>query len=264
MKAAAAIQTRDRERGQVIMVFALILPMVLALSGVVVGIGNWYVHGKNLQSKADAGAFGGGSAWSFPCVNADPAIIDQARVYAGPTTANPTGVNPQVGGVPAANIHTVLNANDWYDDDNTPQTPPEFVSPAGSVCEARILDVKVTEDNSFPLASLIPLFPDIKRKARVRIEQSEAQSGGLLPIAVRVPKPLARPRSTSTRRRGRTTGGSSPRCTSTTSASRLHRLPVSPDVLRPCPRLSITGRRTTDSAATEPTSRACRHRLAWS
>ena len=29
----------------------------------------------------------------------------------------------------------------------------------------RRLDVKVTEDNSFPLASLIPLFPDIKRKA---------------------------------------------------------------------------------------------------
>lgn len=184
-------RTRNRERGQAMIVFALILPMVLALGGVVVGIGNWYVHGKNLQSKADAGAFGGGSAWSFPCVNADPAIIDQARVYAGPTSLTPTGVNPQVGGVPSANVHTVLNANDWYDDDNLPQSPPEFVSPAGSVCEARILDVKVTEDNSFPLLSLIPLFPDIKRKARVRIEQSEAQSGGLLPIAVRVPKPLS-------------------------------------------------------------------------
>ena len=191
MNTAASSTTRNRERGQAMVLFVLLLPMVLALSGVVIGIGNWYVHGKNLQSKADAGAFGGGSAWSFPCVNADPAIIDQARVYAGPTSVTPTGVNPQVGGVPSANVHTVLNANDWYDDDNTPPTPPEFVSPAGSVCEARILDVKVTEDNSFPLASLIPLFPDIKRKARVRIEQSEAQSGGLLPIAVRVPKPLS-------------------------------------------------------------------------
>ena len=36
-----------------------------------------------------------------------------------------------------------------------------------------MLDVKVTEDNSFPLASLIPLFPDIKRKARVELQQAE-------------------------------------------------------------------------------------------
>ena len=51
--------------------------------------------------------------------------------------------------------------------------------------------MKVTEDNSFPLASLIPLFPDIKRKARVRIEEGKSHSEGLLPIAVRVPKPLS-------------------------------------------------------------------------
>jgi hypothetical protein len=45
-------------------------------------------------------------------------------------------------------------------------------------------------DNSFPLASLIPLFPDIKRKARVQIEEGSGFSG-LLPIAVRVPKPVS-------------------------------------------------------------------------
>ena len=40
------------------MLFALMLPMILALGGIVIGVGNWYVHGKNLQTKADAGAFG--------------------------------------------------------------------------------------------------------------------------------------------------------------------------------------------------------------
>jgi hypothetical protein len=189
---SAAASRRDRsERGQAAVIFALLLPMVLALGGVVIGIGNWYVHAKNLQTKADAGAFAGGSAWSFPCVSTDTSIVDQARLYAGPTSITPAGVNPQVGGVPGTSVHTVLNATTWYDDDNSPQAPPEFVSPAGPVCDARILDVKVTEDNSFPLASLIPLFPDIKRKARVRIEESKSSSEGLLPLAVRVPKPLS-------------------------------------------------------------------------
>ena len=40
-----------------------------------------------------------------------------------------------------------------------------------------ILDVKVTEDNSFPLASLIPLFPDIKRKAAVELSRGERNQG---------------------------------------------------------------------------------------
>ena len=66
--------------------------------------------------------------------------------------------------------------------------PPEYNSPSGSVCNSGVLDVKATEDNSFPLASLIPLFPDIKRHAKVRLEETEGVTG-LLPIAVRVPKP---------------------------------------------------------------------------
>jgi hypothetical protein len=183
-----------RERGQVAMIFALFLPVLLALSGAVIGIGNWYVHAKNLQTKADSGALAGGNVWSFPCSsNTDTTIANQARLYAGPSSAPPTaspGLNPQVGKVGTSQIHTVLNGDQWYDDDGNP-APAEFNSPSGSVCDARILDVKMTEDNSFPLASLIPLFPDIKRKARVQIEEGTSFSGGLLPIAVRVPKPVS-------------------------------------------------------------------------
>ena len=58
------------------------------------------------------------------------------------------------------------------------------------MCEAKILDVKVTEANSFPLASVLPLFPDLKRKARLQIEEAEGVTG-LLPIAVRIPRPLS-------------------------------------------------------------------------
>ena len=84
----------SREHGQVVVVFALLLPMILALCGVVIGLGNWFVHGKHLQTKADAGAIAGGGAFQFPCfagVDAiDQRIANLARQYAGPVTAPPS------------------------------------------------------------------------------------------------------------------------------------------------------------------------------
>jgi hypothetical protein len=169
----------DNERGQLIAMFALMLPVFLAIGGIVVGIGNWYVHAKNLQTKADAGALAGGQSWEFPCGSTtDDRIDGQARVYAG-------SYNPQVGGVPNTNVHSVLNGPDWYDDDTNP-APTEN----RPICPGMVLDVKVTESNSFPLASLIPLFPDIKRKAVVQIQEAEGVTG-LLPIAIRAPEPTS-------------------------------------------------------------------------
>ncbi len=53
-----------------------------------------------------------------------------------------------------------------------------------------ILDVKATEQDSPLLWGWLPFFPDIKKKARVEIQEAEGVSG-LLPIAVRVPKPVS-------------------------------------------------------------------------
>ena len=176
------------ERGQVMVMFALLLPVFLALGGFVIGIGNWYTHAKHLQTKADAGAFAGGNSWQFPCGSQiDTRIEAAARLYAGPN-------NPQIGDVPNSSITTKLNAGGWYDNDSNPApleflAPPNFTAPPITpVCSAMVLDVKVTEDDSFPLASLIPLFPDIKRKARIEIQEAEGLTG-LLPIAVRHPSP---------------------------------------------------------------------------
>ena len=184
------------ECGQVVTIFALLLPVVLGIGAIVIGLGNWYTHAKHLQTKADASAFAGGGVWGFPCgPDVDANIESEARTFLGPHTQadgsvfSSTTFNPQVGGVDSSKIHAVLNGSDWYDDDSNP-TPAEQNDPAGSICEAKILDVKATEDNSFPLFSLIPLFPDIKRKARVQLNEVESLSG-VLPISVRVPKPLS-------------------------------------------------------------------------
>ncbi len=112
--------------------------------------------------------------------------------HRGPLDQDFTGgttFNPQIGGTPGDNIHVVLNGADWWDDDEG-KDPADAMSPLGSICEAKILDVKVTEENNLPLFGLIPFFPDIKRRARLQIQES-AGSTGLLPIAVRIPRPLS-------------------------------------------------------------------------
>jgi Putative Flp pilus-assembly TadE/G-like len=176
------------ERGQVVVIFALLLPVFLALCAVVIGVGNWFTHAKHLQTKADAGALAGGGVWEFPCGpslgSVDVRIRDAARRYSGPSTVAPTGAfNPQIGGVPSSSIHTILNGPAWYDDDSNPAASENL-----AICNTKSLDVKMTEDNSFPLGSILPFYPDIKRKARVEIDSIFGLSG-LLPIAVRVPKP---------------------------------------------------------------------------
>jgi hypothetical protein len=204
-RSRSGLDLRDNT-GQVILVFALLVPVFLALTAVAVGAGNWYTHAKHLQTKADAAALAGGSAWRIPCTSGIDTIIETAaRDFAGPHTDDTLtrrtgpGYNGQVGlgsdlNNQADQIQVRLNADRWYDDDDPPN-PLDFTtptSPGGSLCAAMTLDVKVTETNSFPLASIVPLFPDIKRKARIEIQEGEVFDGpGLLPIAMRAPVPLS-------------------------------------------------------------------------
>src|SRR5262245_49145459 len=120
------VSKRD-ERGQVLVLFAFLLPVFLGVAAIAVGAGNWFVHGKHLQTKADAGARAGGAQWEFPCGapggTIDTQITDTARLYAGT-------INPQVGGVPNANVKVRLNASNWYDDDSNPGQA-DFDSPPG-------------------------------------------------------------------------------------------------------------------------------------
>ena len=175
------------------MLFALLLPMLLALGTIVISLGGWYTYARHLQTKVDAGAFAGGAVWGFPCgADIDAEIEEQARLYVGSHTAADGAVvtspyNPQLSGVGADRIYTSLNQAQWWSG-SFPAS--DFSSPLGSVCESKILDVKATHQDPPLLWSLLPLFPDIKRKARVQIEEVSGLTG-LLPIAVRLPQPLS-------------------------------------------------------------------------
>jgi len=184
------------ERGATLTLAAIILPLILVLGAVVVDVGNWWVHARHLQTKVDAAAFAGGGVWGFPCgPDLDASIEAQARQYVGPHTTAAgvvltSGFNPQVGGTEADRIRVVLNGGDWWDDD-AGVAPADRTDPLNpSICEAKVLDVKATEANADHLFGWLPFFPDIKRKARVQIEEIEGLSG-LLPVAVRLPQPLS-------------------------------------------------------------------------
>lgn len=181
------------ERGVMIVLVAIVLPLMLFTAAAVWDVGNWWTHRRHLQTKADAAAFAGGASWSFPCAtDSDGRIVADARKYVGahmgPAGQDFTGgtrYNPQIGGTPGQNVHVVLNGADWWDDD-AGLDPVDGTS----ICAARFLDVKATEANNEPLFGLIPFVADIKRKAKVEIQEAQGISG-LLPIGVRIPKPAA-------------------------------------------------------------------------
>jgi hypothetical protein len=182
------------ERGVVVVLFAVLLGLVLLVGSMVVAIGSWYVHAKHLQTKVDAAAFAGGGAWGFPCgPDIDADIETQARKYFGVHTMADTNTytgttyNPQVGSVQEDKIMLALNQAQWWDDS---WAAGDWTTPSGPVCQTKTLDVKATEDDSPLLWGVLPFFPDIKRKARVQIEEVDGLTG-LLPIAVRIPQPLS-------------------------------------------------------------------------
>jgi len=184
------------ERGVMLVIFSIVLPLILIIGSMVVSIGSWYTHGRHLQTKVDAAAFAGGGSWAFPCASdIDAKIEDFARQYVGQhmkadgTPYSTTTFNPQVGKVQGDQIHVVLNGPDWYDGD-TNANPTEMSDPTGTVCNAKTLDVKGTEQDSPLLWGWLPFYPDIKKKARVEIQEVEGLNG-LLPIAVRAPEPVS-------------------------------------------------------------------------
>jgi len=179
-----------------LVLFAILLPLFLIIGSVVVSTGSWYTHGKHLQTKVDAAAFAGGGSWAFPCApDIDATIESFARQYVGQHTKadgtpySATTYNPQVGNVQGDQIHVVLNGPTYYDGDTNPN-PSEMSDPSGTVCNSKILDVKGTEQDSPLLWGWLPFSPDIKKKARVEIQEVEGLNG-LLPIAVRAPEPVS-------------------------------------------------------------------------
>jgi Putative Flp pilus-assembly TadE/G-like len=169
-------RVRD-DRGGVLVMVALWLPILLLVMVFVVDVGNWFVHKRHLQMQADAGALAGGGGFTIPCSNATVEGI--ARKYAGDAgTTDP--YNLQIGGTDPANVHVLINSASYWNEGGTDY------SDGGPPCAAKMVDVKITESD-LPLFFRIPgLFGsvDINAHARVQLQALSYLGGGALPIGV--------------------------------------------------------------------------------
>ena len=201
----AAHRARLDERGQVVVVFALLIPVLFGLGAIVMDIGNWYVHKRHLQTQVDAAAFAGANdffgcnpIYESPPATANKSIRAHALEYAGDTLRPPSSIDPlyttdvrNLQLQEPADVRVVLNGDQWWmqgdptdgstlddtlDTDGDPATP-------GDPCTTKTLDVKATDDKVGNLWGLSPIHPSPKVKARVEILQIIEQAG-MLPFAV--------------------------------------------------------------------------------
>jgi hypothetical protein len=194
------------ERGQIIVLSAITIPVLLLFAALVMDVGNWYTHKRQLQNRADAAAFAAGVAYGKnwkACVqnsdqtlkaNAAQAIADAARQYAGDPDAGDYagGVLPSA---PLENtqiadqskLDVTINSTSYADNtDYSDGGNPCYQHAVGDSVSApgQWTDVKVQERNLPSLFGKIGL-PLSKNGARARIEIRPALSGTrFLPLAV--------------------------------------------------------------------------------
>jgi Putative Flp pilus-assembly TadE/G-like len=178
------------ERGAMVVLFALLVPVMILVLAFAIDIGNWFVHKRHLQIQADAAALAGGAHFG-DCFNpgtaatANDTIKNAATAYAGNSAST---YNFQIGGG-APRVTTLFNSKTFFIGG-----PPADDTDTQNPCQTPnlMLDVKQTEaDVPYIFASLInwvapgasTLVPAINARARVQLRKATIVNGGL-PLAV--------------------------------------------------------------------------------
>jgi hypothetical protein len=206
--------TLRHEKGGVLVLGAVMLPVFLLLSALVFDVGQWYTHKRQLQNRADAAAYAAGveyaELWQACVQPGDPSnaanrIADAARQFAG----NPDATEYATGALPGQLFNTeiasqattdiVINStsydddsyeggddNDYSDGATGDTADPCYFHEDGDDISAPgyWTDVKVMEHDLPSLFGQFGLPLDTNRaRARVEIRPSISQDG-LLPLAV--------------------------------------------------------------------------------
>ena len=84
------------ERGGILVLGAVMIPLFLLLTALVVDVGNWYVHKRQLQNRADAAALAAGVQYSssWPACITSTTKQDEVRAAARNYAGDPTATSP--------------------------------------------------------------------------------------------------------------------------------------------------------------------------
>jgi hypothetical protein len=161
------------ERGGILVISAVVIPVFLLLTALVVDGGNWFTHKRQLQNRADAGALAAGVEYLSRLQNCattpgtdGPAIADVAKNYAGTSDAAVPGTkyNQQI--AQPTNLTVEINSTDGLNP--CVEHDPDSISPAGGYWT----DVKVRETNIGTLFGGFGLnLPSVTARARVEVKQ---------------------------------------------------------------------------------------------
>lgn len=160
------------ERGAVLVMFAIWLPVLVLMAAFVLDIANWFVHKRHLQMQADAAALAAAADWAHPGCN-DAAIDARAREYGG------WGYNSQIGGTPSDEVHMLMNSRTYHGQ----TTPVDGTVDTRPPCQAGMVDVKLTETDLPWFFEATKVVPFINAHARVSILQADTIAGAL-PVGV--------------------------------------------------------------------------------
>ncbi len=211
---------RTEERGGIFVLAAFMIPVFIVMTALVVDVGQWYTHKRQLQNRADAAAFAAGIEYAKnwkACVQTGDAalkastareIANKARQFAAdpeaadyapdamPGTLYNSGIANQSKLDVVVNSWNYADDNDYSDDEpGVPASPsdadpgdPCFIHTPGtdniSPGGGQWTDVRVKENDLPSLFGAIGLPLD-RNVARARIEIRPALSQkGFLPLAV--------------------------------------------------------------------------------
>ena len=165
------------ERGGVLVTTAIALPVIVLLATLVIDVGNWFEHRRHLQMQADSAVLAAAGDVTFPCDNT--AIKARAAQYGGLAALDGQGpYNVQIGGTLPANVHSVVNSPTW----SGQAAPVDPDVRTGEPCEARMIDVKLTE-TALPYFFGIGSVDNINAHARVEINRATSLEN-FLPVSV--------------------------------------------------------------------------------
>jgi Flp pilus assembly protein TadG len=165
------------ERGAVLVMFAIFLPVLVLMSAFVLDVANWFVHKRHLQMQADAAALAAAAVWASPGCD-DAAIEARARQYGG------WSYNAQIGGTPSDKVHLVMNSRTYHGQ----TSPVDATVDPRPPCQAAMVDVKLTETDLPWFFEVAKVVPFINAHARVSILQADTLAGAL-PVGVPDPRP---------------------------------------------------------------------------